>query len=493
MKKSTAVGLFFWVIVTAFCVIMTVLTLPECIGVYTGNLPQVTDLIYESKDGNVPDGYAKIQVDASLGNFATKTETRNYVTTVTEYYIAWLPDESFMAVAVESKKDIAQLDKISEMTWDYLSGTTNSLSEDYVELTGEVRTLDSDARRLFEDALSQFGVTEDEYLIRHDVIKCTKNPGFDVIWVILFLVAADAACIIWLISLIKSIKKYRHDKLTGVEASVDDSTSRPIPASKAENERVVVSAGEAFGRIRSNELKQAIGLNRIYIVFFATLSAILAFVIGFIIYRTNFYVAPKDAVVYNLADPQAMESGKKYKMAELTIDSIPVLADYHSGNSYNDYIVTSGDRFFIASISEDDIDNVRAEIKNTGSSRLFGFLDTIPSSPQEECISALNSNYGTAYHDSQYKEVFGKYTIYVKPSYNGAGIGGDIVWLIYFFGGLFFLLFFVLFTGCIGERKYVKKRLMAMTDMQYTAFEDALGDFDALSPGSLEKLFKDHQ
>ena len=84
MKKSTAVGLVFWAIVTAFCVIMTALTLPECIGVYTGNLPQVTDLIYESEDGSVPNGYAKIQVDASLGNFATKTETSNYVTTVTE-------------------------------------------------------------------------------------------------------------------------------------------------------------------------------------------------------------------------------------------------------------------------------------------------------------------------------------------------------------------------------------------------------------------------
>lgn len=121
---SKKVRIIVAVLIMIGAVIYTVPSWEETKDVVTGNIPSLTDYLEEYGDGELPERYVNVTIDANLGNYASVT----YDDTSGKdryYYIAWLDDSSFISMYVfDSNRKL--MDKISDKTWSYLDGDIDS-------------------------------------------------------------------------------------------------------------------------------------------------------------------------------------------------------------------------------------------------------------------------------------------------------------------------------------------------------------------------------
>lgn len=143
--------------------------------IFFGNAKEVKQIIFEDSFDEYTNKYVEIEVDAVLEHFASQTHTYNFIPVgKDEFYIAWLEDDSLLAVSVKGN-NIKEMDRILDETWDYLDYKTDYFTNDTLKLKGELKKMDNELLKYYEEALVSLGAEEAELKIRNLVIDTTES------------------------------------------------------------------------------------------------------------------------------------------------------------------------------------------------------------------------------------------------------------------------------------------------------------------------------
>ena len=201
-QKSFVAQLVICLLCLVGAIAVTIGATLEGMPVLTNKVPEFSDVLAESGEGKLPRGYVKMKVDALVDIYATYTERHYFITRKSDFYIAWLDDDSFITVTVPEGHDSDVLDEIIDDTWDYATGVTNVLTDKSVEYYGFVQPLVDQANELYDERLEECGIDKNENLVRRQMVKCTTNVKRDVWTGILFGVGLMVAIIIWFVSIL---------------------------------------------------------------------------------------------------------------------------------------------------------------------------------------------------------------------------------------------------------------------------------------------------
>ena len=141
-------------------------------GGVKGTYEEVVDN-YESYS----DQWISYEVVACLGNYAEGTESYSFIPTGHEYYyIIMMEDGSVMPMSVSKKADKEYLDALTDATYDYLDGVTNTISVPSREFIGTVKTQKTDAQKYYKEGLNYLKISASEgWVIRNVLFDCTST------------------------------------------------------------------------------------------------------------------------------------------------------------------------------------------------------------------------------------------------------------------------------------------------------------------------------
>lgn len=121
------------------------------------------------------EGFVSLTIDSSLGSFATEKHKWNGITTGEDtYYIAFLEDNSVIAVKLHKQSDIDLIEKITGETFaskDYVADST-------LTIEGAVTSLPYEVDNYYNDALTQLGINgqqNNKIMMRHVCIDASVN------------------------------------------------------------------------------------------------------------------------------------------------------------------------------------------------------------------------------------------------------------------------------------------------------------------------------
>ena len=100
-----------------------------------------------------------------------------------QYYIVWLDDDSMIALAANGK-DVKELDRILDETWDYIDDKAVDLTSDTLHVKGKLVNMSVDEKKFYQESLDYIGVTEDERDIHYYKIDCTDSRLFLILMVV---------------------------------------------------------------------------------------------------------------------------------------------------------------------------------------------------------------------------------------------------------------------------------------------------------------------
>jgi len=161
-------------------------------------LGKTVDLNEVIADGGSPQkgDHVKLKVYFVLGNFAeTKHTINGFIPAGKEqHYGIMMEDGSVIAVTVKSSSDIDKLDEIYDKNWDLLEAEDYSFMYNFLEITGKVKTMDSQIEGFYKTALNGADITAADTNIYYLSIDAT-DTRFSYFLVDLFFLGVMALCI----------------------------------------------------------------------------------------------------------------------------------------------------------------------------------------------------------------------------------------------------------------------------------------------------------
>ncbi|MBE5932766.1 MAG: hypothetical protein E7263_05020 [Lachnospiraceae bacterium] len=171
--------------------------------------------LIEEEGEPTKNAYVSIDVDASLDWYAETKHTTNGIPTGKEkHYLIWLDDTSFISLTTSGKKNYEKLSDITTTTFEYLNGVAMYLPEP-VKFEGQVKTMNSEIREYYEDALYDWGITvEDGMTIYYVTIDSTSTPMKEWAGIIVMTIVE----IIIIIFIAREVKSYKMMKAQAAAA-----------------------------------------------------------------------------------------------------------------------------------------------------------------------------------------------------------------------------------------------------------------------------------
>jgi hypothetical protein len=149
-------------------------------------------------DGGSPQkgDHVKLKVYFVLGNFAeTKHTINGFIPAGKEqHYGIMMEDGSVIAVTLKSSSDIDKFEDIYNKNWNLLEAEDYSFLNNYIEITGTVKTMNSQIEGFYKTALSGADITAADTNIYYLSIDAT-DTRFSYFLVDIFLLAVMALCI----------------------------------------------------------------------------------------------------------------------------------------------------------------------------------------------------------------------------------------------------------------------------------------------------------
>ena len=190
-------------------------------------LGKTVNLNETSAAGQAPQkgDYATFNVRFVLGNYAeTKHTINGFIPAGTEqHYVIILDDGSLMSLTLKNKSDIEKLEAMVDPTWNYLTGE-GEYPLQVIEMTGQIKSSNSEIRGYFNDALRKVGATTDIFPHIYDDLTLDATDSrlhyFIIVGVILLLAAG---CIVLVFVSKKKLKQLKNIQAIAVENSSDPS------------------------------------------------------------------------------------------------------------------------------------------------------------------------------------------------------------------------------------------------------------------------------
>lgn len=468
------------VLIMIGAVIYTVPSWEETKDVVTGNIPSLTDYLEEYGDGELPERYVSVTIDANLGNYASVT----YDDTSGKdryYYIAWLDDSSFISMYVfDSNRKL--MDKISDKTWSYLDGDIDSnelLSGDVYSFVGIIRSMDDEEERFYRSTIAEYGIDESESVVRYQAI-CPAGQDLVSSFLIDKYLMPGIIILLALYDIIKNgsklLKERRQRKafensISSYGTSIASSYEKQKPVKKAK----VVTGKDAVKRVNNESLKLYLKKKKRLALAGSIILAlsILAPVI-YSIYSHNEEVSAKNTAVYNMDDAAEYEKASVKSIGEIKVSYVPILFYSPSSGDYGVYMISTDNGIYIAELDDKEYQKAMKELKDTGVATLHGYYDTLLDMGKENAVTFYNESTGEDIDLDDYDELFGKYCLVVEESYNGSGISEDDIETAVIFAMFPCILgLFLLYFGMTPVHSF-KKTMCRLNDSEYAMLESDL-------------------
>lgn len=123
------------------------------------------------------DKWLSYEVLGCLGEYCEGKESYGFIPAGHEYYyLIWMADGSVMPLSVSKKADKEYLDELADATWDYIEGTTSSISVEPRTFNGTIKTQETEAFKYYREALSKMGITGiGDAGYHNELLDCTKT------------------------------------------------------------------------------------------------------------------------------------------------------------------------------------------------------------------------------------------------------------------------------------------------------------------------------
>jgi len=143
-------------------------------GGVKGTYPEVVD---NYKDYS--DQWISYEVVGCLGNYAESTESYSFIPTGHEYYyLIWMEDGSIMPMSVSKKADKEYLDALTDATYDFVDGITDTIAIPPRTFIGTVKAQESKAEGYYKEGLNYLDINEkDGWKIHYVLFDCTSTRG----------------------------------------------------------------------------------------------------------------------------------------------------------------------------------------------------------------------------------------------------------------------------------------------------------------------------
>ncbi len=447
----------------AVFLLLDVWAVVDGIPLFTGKVPHV--VLEDYTDEDTPSGYAYFSVNACLGKTYMRRRSPsgkggNGELEKKDYYVLVLNDGSLMAAGFTDSTNLTKLNKLMDNTVITKDGQIKSLSDEPVEFLGYISWLDLDVYTLFKDSMDLKGVGVSS--IRRTYATIYGDPAGKQRFRLFVLTAAWIVFLIWLISSIRELKDY----------DIESGRAAFSESGRGSRKRLVVSKKHALERVTSEDIKRRVtGKGPSWKGWLLYL--ILWLIPIFVYYMNHQFVAFGNwAVIYQLDNPEQMESARKNRIGEITIDDGPFLAGIDDDNNAECVVLSNGIPY-VAEIPSKKLDYIREEIEKNGSFTIHGYLDTYPRQPRKRLVQEYNRILGGQWYSTEdYYDLFGKYIVRYEPAYAGGRIVGrtaEIVVIVLF--PMFIVLYTIVLIGdFLGRRKSIRT-LQRMTDEEYYELE----------------------
>ena len=472
--KNPKFKFFLVLIVLIGAILSTIPGLGEVYDVASGNIAELDEYLVTYEEGNLPETYVNVTLDATLGCFETLTY-ENEPDKDIYYYLAWLNDDSFISMGVY-RDYTATMDKLTENTWDLVNGSIS-----YDEFTkgekltfiGKITSMDSEEERFYRSALAEYGIDDYEYNVRYQSLSiASPDYVYQMIFdkfIIQIIVALAALYLLFKYGkqILKARKQIRY-----IESSVQDYD--PTDVIKKQK---VVSGKEAMARVSDPYLQKYLkGKKKTVTIAFIIIAVAVLIPLGLFTYSKLVTPSASASKVYVMDNSEDYSSVKDKSVGEITISYPPVLVYTGDDSSMGDYAIypDNGEDIFIAELDDDEFKRAVDEIRGTGSTTLHGYYDTLHSKAIENAVDFYNDYYGGDYDTDDFNELFGYYCLVVDDNYNGIGIASsDIDNAIAFAFLPIFIAIVMLVLGAPSIMSF-KKEMSYLTDGEYARLESEL-------------------
>jgi len=125
------------------------------------------------------DQWISYEVVGCLGNYAESTESYSFIPTGHEYYyLIWMEDGSIMPMSVSKKADKEYLDALTDATYDFVDGITDTIAIPPRTFIGTVKAQESKAEGYYKEGLNYLDINEkDGWKIHYVLFDCTSTRG----------------------------------------------------------------------------------------------------------------------------------------------------------------------------------------------------------------------------------------------------------------------------------------------------------------------------
>ncbi len=431
------------------------------------NFPELNDYLEEYEDGMLPEGFVRVTVDANLGSYASLGD-ENSSKADYYYYIVWLDDSSFISLKT-TPSSADSLDAIAENTWAYVDGQMDyeeAVSKSY-SFIGEIGEMDSEERRFFRSSIAEFGIDEEQNIVRYQEIQETEPDVFSIIVQKYLINIIIAVWGLWMV--VANARKLSKERkmFQDMESSVQDYNRQEIV-----RKQKVVSGKEALARITDPRLaKKAKKTRRGYVVSLALLIACVLAEAGLYGYHKLAVPSGEAAKVYDMDNADDYAQVGKNNVGEVTIDYTPVLVYSPSGSSYGDYVIFGENGIYLAELDDSEYDKAMEELKEYGETTLHGYYRVPGDKFIENAVNYYNSYSENGWSESDYDKIFGKYGLYVEDSYKGNGMSKDDfeTYTVLLLFPIFFLLLAV--WTYYADYNNFRNSLRYLSDNEYSQLE----------------------
>ncbi|MBO6240910.1 MAG: hypothetical protein J6O61_08815 [Butyrivibrio sp.] len=424
----------------------------------SGNLEDYNYALSGNNYEDIEDGYYQVTIDAAFECFATEGNSQS---PSSWYYAVWLDDDSIAVLTTDDKQTATQLDRICDETWAYLNYEKDSFTSQpcILDVCASGLIENSDLAIMYKQGLENIGITDENFKIRYSMIS--TKPVSDLLSTVIVGALIFLAGIVCLIVILGLIAKEKKNKLNGFDTPVMEG------ADMGQYMTPMVTKTEAKKRINSPIIKNNYTSTKNKGVF-CLIAAIICIAIpsGLFLYN-QYYSASKSSSLerYDLADFDGLSTADDNDAAELIITEVPSLI--YSYNNINYYLVEN-EYSFIAIMDSKQFIEAETAVKDAGSFKLIGYLESPSTEIKGKLIDYLSMDL------DDYDATFGKYMLHVQSDYNGSGFPIEKIETSAVFCGMIAL--FLLFFGIdfLIKAGLILKKLSYLSDASYSQMEKEL-------------------
>ena len=175
-KQKKSGGWILLILGVIFFLFGAVFTISESEMIFGKKVSNINKLLEQGTLEENLDSYIEIDVDAVLDNFAEKTHKTYGITTgKDQYYLIWLDDDSMIALTTNGKKNVAEMDRVYDETWNYLNEKTDELTDKPVHLKGKLVNMGTDVKKFYQESLDYLEISSADRDIYYYIIDCNDS------------------------------------------------------------------------------------------------------------------------------------------------------------------------------------------------------------------------------------------------------------------------------------------------------------------------------